>query len=221
MRNLTEDGRIAPAWDGDRPPPLREFEPAEYAARWQRARTGLAARGLDALFITSEANYRYLSGHVTPFWVSKTRPLFFLLPLHSQPVVFVTASQVPAVRATSPVADVRAWEGFVAPGLDLVVQTLRELGLARGRIGAELGEEQRLGLPYADFLALQQRLPGAAFVDAAPLLWELRRLKSPAEIAYLRRAAQIASAAYRTLFAQVRVGMSEREVFALFVTSTI
>ena len=201
MRDLTEDGRIAPAWDGDGPPPLREFEPAEYAARWERARTGMAALGLDALFITSEANYRYLSGHVTPFWVSKTRPLFFLLPLHGDPVVFVTASQVPAVRATSPVADVRAWEGFVAPGLDLVVQALGELGLARGRIGAELGEEQRLGLPYADFLALQQRLPGAAFVDAAPLLWELRRLKSPAEIAYLRRSAQIAGAAYRRLFA--------------------
>ena len=74
-----EDNSTVMAGEGDRPP-LREFEPAEYAARWERARTGLAARGLDALFITSEANYRYLSGHVTPFWVSKAPALLPVAP---------------------------------------------------------------------------------------------------------------------------------------------
>jgi Xaa-Pro aminopeptidase len=202
-------------------PPFAEFDAAEYAGRWARARAAMADAGLDALFISSECNYRYLSGHVTPFWVSKSRPMFLLLPLRGEPILFVTTSQVPTVRATSPVAEVRAWEGFVAPGVDLLEAALHELGLAAGRIGAELGEEQRLGLPYADFVDLQNRLPRAAFVDAAELLWALRMIKSPAEIAYLRRSAAIASAAYRELFAAVRPGMSEREVFATFVASTI
>ena len=55
------------------PGEFAEFEAAEYEARWARARAGMAAAGLGALFISSECNYRYLSGHVTPFWVSKTR----------------------------------------------------------------------------------------------------------------------------------------------------
>jgi Xaa-Pro dipeptidase len=54
-----------------------EFDLTEYEARWQRARSLMVELDLNALFITSEMNYRYLSGHVTPFWVSKTRPHFF------------------------------------------------------------------------------------------------------------------------------------------------
>jgi Xaa-Pro aminopeptidase len=203
------------------PGEFAEFEAGEYEARWAAARAAMAEAGIDALFISSECNYRYLSGHVTPFWVSKSRPMFFLLPLSAAPILFVTNSQIPTVRATSPVADVRAWEGFVGPGIDLLEGALTELGLTAGRIGAELGEEQRLGLPYADFVDLQDRLPRSAFVDAAELLWGLRVVKSPAEIAYLRRSAEIASAAYRELFAAVRPGMSEHEVFAAFVASTI
>ena len=203
------------------PGEFAEFEVAEYEGRWSRARAAMAEAGIDALLITSESNYRYLSGHVTPFWVSKSRPMFMLLPLHSEPILFVTNSQVPTVQATSPVADVRAWEGFVGPGIDLLEGALNELGLAAGRIGAELGEEQRLGLPYADFVDLQDRLPRSAFVDAAEALWGLRIIKSPAEIAYLRRSAAIASVAYRELFAGVRPGMTEQDVFAAFVASTI
>lgn len=198
-----------------------EFEAGEYAARWARARAGMALAGLDALLVSSECNYRYLTGHVTPFWVSKTRPMLCLLPLAGEPMLFVAGSQEPAVRATSPVRDVRVYEGFVGPAVDLVEAALIEHGLTGGRIGAELGEEQRLGLPYADFADLQARLPRAALVDAADLLWGLRIIKSPAEIAYLRRSAAIASAAYRELFASLRPGMSEREVFAAFVGSTI
>lgn len=203
------------------PPEFAEFDQAEFETRWARARAGLAEAGLDALLITSESNYRYLSGHVTPFWVSKTRPLFFILPLHGQPVVLFTSSQEPAAAATSWVVDRRSWDGFAAPGIDLVAATLGELGLASGRIGAELGEEQRLGIPYTEFVRLQQGVPRATFVDAAPLLWRLRLIKSPAEITYLRRSATIASTAYRELFAAVRPGLTEAEAFAHFVASTI
>lgn len=197
-----------------------EFDKAEFESRWQRARTLMAEARLEALFITSESNFRYLSGHVTPFWVSKTRPLFFLLPLRREPILLVTTNQVATAQATSWVEEVRYWEGFAAEGVDLVAQTIRDLGLASGRIGAELGSEQRLGLPYNEFVRLQSLLPQAAFVDAADLLWQLRQVKSPAEIVYLRQAALITSRAYEELFATVHEGMSEQEVFATFVSST-
>jgi Xaa-Pro aminopeptidase len=116
---------------------------------------------------------------------------------------------------------VRSWEGFVKEGVDLTVDTLRELGLERGRIGAELGFEQRLGLPFLDFLALQQRLPDARFIDAAALFWEARMIKSGAEIEYLRRSATIASQAYKEVFESVRAGSTEREIFASYVASTM
>ena len=197
-----------------------EFEKTEFEHRWERARSLMRSAGLDALFVTSESNFRYLSGHVTPFWVSKSRPLFFILPREAPPVLLVTQNQVGVARATSWVEDVRSWEGFVKEGVDLLVSTLQELRLARGRIGAELGFEQRLGLPFQDFLALQRQVPDARFVDAADLFWQMRLIKSDAEIAYLRRSAQIASRAYRDVFESVRGGVTEQEVFAAYAAST-
>lgn len=55
-----------------------EFPRAEYEGRWRRAREAMASAGLDALLVTSEANYRYLSGHHTAFWLSKSRPLLMV-----------------------------------------------------------------------------------------------------------------------------------------------
>lgn len=198
-----------------------EFYAKEFEDRWRRARTLMEESRLDALLITSENNYRYLGGHVTPFWVSKSRPMFFLLPLRKDPVLFVTAGQVTGVEATSWVRDVRSWEGFVREGVDLVVETLQELGLANGRVGAELGHEQRLGLPFADFMRLQSLVPQAQFVDAADLLWRLRVVKSAAEIEYLRRSAAIGSKAFHETFRIVRGGVKEQELFATFASSTI
>jgi Xaa-Pro aminopeptidase len=196
-----------------------EFDKREFEHRWQRARTLMAEAQLDALFITSTNNFRYLSGHVTPFWVSKTRPLFFLLPLRRDPILLVTTNQVETAQATSWVEEVRSWEGFATAGVELVAQTIRDLGLTSGRIGAELGYEQRLGLPYHDFVHLQHLLPQATFVDAADLLWQLRQVKSAAEIAYLRQAATITNNAYQEIFHTVQEGMTEQEVFVHFVSS--
>jgi Xaa-Pro dipeptidase len=198
-----------------------EFDFSEFENRWGRARALMGEAGLDALFVTSANNYRYFCGHVTPFWVSKSRPMFFLLPLRHDPVLFVTSSQVTAVEATSWLRDVRSWEGFVKEGVDLVVAAMQQLGLASGKIGAELGHEQRLGFPVADFLRLQSRLPDAQFVDAADVIWKLRIIKSPAESEYLARSAAIASKAFRDTFDRVREGVSEQELFAAFASSTL
>jgi Xaa-Pro dipeptidase len=198
-----------------------EFDSSEFNHRWRRARALMGEADLDVLFVSSPNNYRYLSGHVTPFWVSKSRPMFFLLPLRSDPVLFVTAGQVSGVEATSWVRDIRSWEGFVTEGVDLVVEAMRQRGLTGGRIGAELGHEQRLGFPVADFLRLQSLLPDAQFVDAAEVLWKLRMVKSPAETEYLARSAAIASKAFRDTFAVVREGVREQELFAAFASSTL
>jgi Xaa-Pro dipeptidase len=196
-----------------------EFDRAEFEQRWERARSLMAEVGLDALFIANEQNFRYLSGLVTHFWVSKSRPLFFILPTRRDPVLVVTPNQVSTAEATSWVQDVRSWEGFAAEGIDLVATTLRELGLAGGQIGAELGHEQRINLPFAEFVRLQGLLPEARFVDAADLLWKLRLTKSPAEIEYLRRSNEITSTAYSETFATLREGMTEREIYAAWVMS--
>jgi Xaa-Pro dipeptidase len=76
-----------------------EFPRAEYGARWRRAREALAAAGLDALPGTSETNYRSLSGHYTGSWLSKSRPMWLLLPRDGEP----------SLRAAGPTSSSPAW----------------------------------------------------------------------------------------------------------------
>lgn len=194
-----------------------EFEHDEYRGRWRRAREAMAAAGLDALFVTSEANYRYLSGHHSGFWISKSRPMLMLLPRDRDPVLFLTTNQVPQAEAMSPVRDIRSWDGFMAEATPIVADALEAVGLARGRIGAELGFEQRLGMPVLELRRLEALLPDAAFVDAADVLWRLRRVKSAAEVACLRETARITADAYDAMFATVRPGMTEREAHRTFL----
>jgi Xaa-Pro aminopeptidase len=194
-------------------PAYPEFDRAEFEARWERARAGMHARGLDALLVTTEANYRYLSGHATLAFMNRARPLFCLLPRDGDPLILAGASESSVARGTSWIGDVRAFTALVEPGVVELVQAVHDRRLTSGRIGCELGLAQRLGMPPNDFRTLQQRLPAAAFVDGGDLLWELRRVKTPAEVAYLRRAAAITSEAVAATLAQVRAGWTERDVY--------
>ena len=63
---------------------------------------------------------------------------------------------------------------------------------------------------------LRDRFPQVEIRDCAPLVWELRQIKSPAELDVLRRAARIDVKAHRALIQSTRPGVSERSLAAVF-----
>jgi Xaa-Pro aminopeptidase len=62
----------------------------------------------------------------------------------------------------------------------------------------------------------RERFPLADVKDVSPLIWELRTIKSPAEIALLRRAGRIGAAAHTATIEATRPGQYEYELSALF-----
>ena len=63
---------------------------------------------------------------------------------------------------------------------------------------------------------LKEKFPHITAKDCSPLIWDLRKIKSPAEIEYLRIAAQIGVKAHIALMKATRPGASEKELAALF-----
>jgi Xaa-Pro aminopeptidase len=63
---------------------------------------------------------------------------------------------------------------------------------------------------------IQQRFPRLEVRNAAPILWDLRRIKSSAEADVLRTASQITARAMIEVMKAGRVGMREYELAALF-----
>lgn len=192
------------------------FAANEFATRWERAQHAMADVGLDALWIGTEANFVYFTGVATPSFVSRSRPISLLLPAGRPPVIVIARNHVAHIRQTTTVLDVRGFDGFEPAAIAALVDTIRDLGLERGRIGCELGDEFRLPMTYLGFEELKQRLPDTAWSDASKLVWAARKLKSPAEIAVLKEVGRMTGAAFEAMFSAVRPGATQRDLFSEF-----
>jgi Xaa-Pro aminopeptidase len=87
-----------------------------------------------------------------------------------------------------------------------ILQNATTLNLWDGRLTRELQFVKNL----------RERFPQAAIKDAAPLIWELRSIKSPAEIALLRRVGRLGVEAHKAMMKATRVGGAEYEMSAAF-----
>ena len=200
-----------------------EFPLHEYEGRARRARALMAEAGLDALMVTGDytaaPNYRYFTGHVPRDYQSNAaRPHLFLLTREGEAAICVHFfSEAPARACWAKNIHVYTQPFRHTDALAL----FRILGVVRGRVGVELGLDQRLMMPVADYERLKSDLPAVEWVDAGPLLWRMRMLKSPAEVACIREADRITGNALRKTFARARIGMTERQIYELCVHALV
>jgi Xaa-Pro dipeptidase len=189
----------------------RGFEAGEFELRVSRAQALMRGHGYDALLCTAPANIRYFTGFDTRFWESPTRPWFVIVPLAGEPIAVIPEVGAPVMAATW-VKDIRTWP---APrpdddGTTLLTAALAGLPRRFGRIGAELGREMSLRMPVAQFLELRTRVP-LELADGSPCLWEIRMVKTDAEIDRIRRICRIAGDAYAALPRLIGIGDTVRD----------
>ncbi|MFT5113449.1 MAG: Xaa-Pro dipeptidase [Parasphingorhabdus sp.] len=191
------------------------FTKADIQSRWARARKLMDQAGLDTLLICNEENFQYFTGTSSTLGLhySVTRPAVFMLPITGDPIAVVGELLVDSFKMTSHVEQVEGYQDVVRFPFERVVDALRELGA--NRIGAELGQEQRMGMPVGDYLSIVDTLSDRTFIDAAPQLIKLRMIKTAEEVAYMRQAADITGRARQRMFDEIHPGMTEREVARL------
>lgn len=179
--------------------------------RWDRARELMATNDLDALLVTEKYNYWILTGHRSRQFDAKQRPMIIIIPRDGDPTMIVYGRDERMVRAQVPVENVETYVDVPFP-LELLPQTLTKMGLAKATIGCELGEFQRLGISYDDFVAVKQALPGARFVDGSGVFNRIRMIKAPWEVDRIRRACEITTEAWASVLSQTGIGSDSREV---------
>lgn len=187
------------------------FALEEFGNRVEAARAVMRKLEIDALLVTSEANFRYMTGYILQAPVQIARPRYFVLPLEGTPCAIVPKTNVDGMRQTTWLEDIRSW---VAPcpeddGVTLVAEALRAALRRYGRIGAEIGAEARLGMPVLDYMRLIKLLTPRHVVDGEAVFRRIRMVKSPAEIDRIRRIAQIVSASFDALPGLLRIGDTE------------
>ncbi len=199
------------------------FTKTEYEGRLARARAAMSKAGIDALLVTANRNLTYLTGYRTNLFSSTFRPFTAVIPLASAPVLLLPNLEVWQGEATGWIADVRGWGvgmGSVARDpLELIKIVMDEKRLAAGRVGIEQTRGQRLGMTLEQYGQLQRLLPAATWVDSASILWDLRMIKSPQEVAYMREACRITDASIVAALEVMREGVTERELQVVMGTT--
>ena len=64
--------------------PARGFTDLEFASRVANIQAAMALHDVGALLLTGEAEIRYVTGFMTQFWQSPTRPWFVVVPAESK-----------------------------------------------------------------------------------------------------------------------------------------
>jgi Xaa-Pro dipeptidase len=167
--------------------------------------------GLDGLLIFAQESHYYLTGFDTKGFV------FFqcaVMTADEGPITLLTRRpDLEQARRTSTIEDIRLW--YDAPGIDPSAE-LQEILAEKGLKGARVGIELRtFGLTGDNHDRVRRRLDGwCELVDASNLVRELRVLKSAAEIAYVRQAAELADRSLEAMVEAARPGAFEGSIVA-------
>ena len=180
---------------------MLHFERAEFDDRMARTRAEMARRGFDALLLFAPESQFWLTGYDTFGFC-----FFQCLIVHDgDPVLLTRSADLRQAELTSTIKDIRIWkdQADADPTQDLVAM-LGELGLAGKRIGWETGTQ---GLTHLHGARLAARLEG--LVEASDLMGVLRLVKSPAEIACVRKAAELGDLAWDAAVERARAGADD------------
>lgn len=183
----------------------------EFTGRWSRVQAEMVKLGLDVILAGEKFNFVYLTGLESSQYLHRMRPLTVMLPKEGKPVLFVYAAEAAKLGYLKSIADVRAYVDIPFPVPDLI-GIFKEKGWDKAVIGAELGPNQRLGIPVSEFTELQQALPGARFVDGGPALMKAQAIKSPEEVRLLKKACDISLIAWDQMLQRVKPGVTVAEV---------
>ncbi|MEC9321179.1 MAG: Xaa-Pro peptidase family protein [Chloroflexota bacterium] len=186
------------------------FSTGEFDVRQRNVVEAMRACKFDGLLLFRQESMYYLTGYDTMGY-SQFQCLF--MGLEGQVVLLTRSADLRQARITSTIEDVRIWvdrEGS-DPGMDLQ-KILDDHGLAGGCLGAELDAYSLTGQRWD---MVRSALNGFCSVrDASGLVSRLRLVKSQAEVAYVRRAGELADGALNKARQLAIPGASEQDILA-------
>ena len=186
------------------------FSEAELADRRAQACAAIAGAGLDGLLCFRQESMFWLTGYDTFGYV------FFqclYLGADGTMTLLTRAPDLRQAQQTSVIEDIRIWVDRPDAG---PARQLRDILDAHGCRGKRLGVEwEAYGLTANNGRAVEAAMDGfCSLDDASRLVSRLRLVKSPAEMGYVRRAAELADAAWGEAVARAGPGAYEGDILA-------
>lgn len=181
------------------------FSSDEFAARLAAVQAAMIGRELDWMVLFHPVSILWLTGSE-----AKSYQAFQCLIVsaeRSSVAMVVRESERAEIEADALVDKLFTWGGS-EPGdpLETFEHAVSQLGLARGRVGIEVPAYY---LHPHHYLGVRDVLGDALMAEPSELVHDLKLVKSPQEIVYIRRAASIADMAMDAFISALERGTSE------------
>jgi Xaa-Pro dipeptidase len=186
------------------------FNREEFATRQANAIQQMQACGLDGLLMFKQESMFYLTGYDT-FGFCFFQCLY--LGADGRLMLLTRAPDLRQAENTSLIEDIRIWvDGHGANPAMQLREVLQELGCSGRKFGVEY---DTYGLTAYNGMRVQAAMDGFCVLeDASDLVTSLRLIKSPAEIAFVRRAGALGDAALDEANRLAGAGVDEGEILA-------
>ncbi len=191
------------------------FSRAEFAARLDKTRAAMAAKGVDLLIVTDPSNMNWLTGYDGwSFYVHQC----VVVPPHGEPIWFGRGQDANGAKLTAYLAHANIIgypdhyvQSTERHPMDYLSGILADRGWGTLRIGVEM---DNYWFTAAAFASLTRHLPDARFSDCTALVNWQRAVKSETELGYMRKAARIVEGMHARILDTVEVGMRKCDLVA-------
>ena len=186
------------------------FKKDEFKERQSKVINELKNQGLDALLMFRQESMYWLTGYDTFGFV------FFqclILTTKGDLILLTRAPDLRQAQNTSIINDIRIWvdKDKSNPANELK-NILSELGLEKSILGVEY---EAYGLTGRNAIRLNSSLNNFATLhDKSELISHFRAVKSPSEIAYVKKAADLADKAMEAAWINAHAGVNESKILA-------
>ena len=196
---------------------------SEFVLRWRSVQELMKKKSIDLLFAYADDRAVFGPAHVR--WLADIpvhfEPLCIMLLPHGDPILLSGPESNQYALLRGKIKDVRVLEEFTHPDEEYphsIIQSMKDI---LTNLGWERAHIQRAGIGGLQLIScgtlqtLKNALPDVEWVDLEADLVSLRAVKTPAEIAIIRCAYQIADAGIAAAVEAVAPGKTERSVAAV------
>ena len=180
------------------------FEQAEYERRLEQVQRAMAQRRLDAMVLFSPHNIFYLSGMDSENLVDYQ---CLVVPAAGEPTLVIFGFEKARYENSCWLRQVETYTSFEDP----IEATLAVVPTRTGRVALE---QQSAALSVGRFQQITQGLGQAEILDAFGVVEPVRLIKSAAEVAYMRKAAELTEAGVAAGVAAMAPGRPDYEIAA-------
>ncbi|MEE9597040.1 MAG: Xaa-Pro peptidase family protein [Acidiferrobacterales bacterium] len=205
------------------PPKELAFSLAEYGERLMRIRQRMAKDDIDLLWLMAPESLYYLSGYTCEWYQAqspKQWPATSGIAVHADHdkfILFDTPSEAIMCRFMTCAEDIRIFPmDSRRDGVAFIIDELRAEGWLKGMVAMEFHSYRPNPAISARFRAAFSEAD-CSVTDGSDVLREARWRKSPQEIVYIEKAAEIADVGLEAARNALRPGVTELEVYGEIV----